>query len=258
MITIHPTAIVSSKAEIQGSLKVGPYAIIEDDVVIGDNCEIGPHAVLYNGARLGKNIKIYQSASVANIPQDLKFLDEPSVFEIGDNTVIREFATLHRGTKSLGYSKIGKNCLVMAYGHVAHDSIIGDNCILANGVQIAGHVEVEDWVIIGGLTPVHQFCKIGKHAMIGGGVRVGTDIPPFVLAAGEPLRFNGLNLIGLKRRGFTLKQIEDLKDTYNLLFRSNLNISQAKERIIAKYPENENVSSVINFLAASSRGLIKG
>ncbi len=249
--------MVSGKAELGENVTVGPYAVIYDDVQIDDNSIIGPHAVIYDGARIGKNVKIYQSASVSNVPQDLKFANEESYFYIGDNTTIREFVTLHRGTVETGFSKIGKNCLLMAYAHVAHDCIIGDNCIIANSVQIGGHVEMEDWVIIGGTTPIHQFSKIGKHAMVGGGFRVTVDIPPFVLAANEPLRYVGLNLVGLRRRGFSNEEILTLKDVYKLLYLSGLNTSQAIEEINNKYSDDKNAQAVLEFIEKSNRTLLK-
>jgi UDP-N-acetylglucosamine acyltransferase len=256
MNEIHTTALVSPQAEIGENISVGAFTVIEDNVKIGNNCIIGPNVVIYDGARIGNNVKIYQGASVANHPQDLKFDNEDSLFEIGDNTIIREFATLHRGTKELKTSIVGKNCLLMAYAHVAHDCIVGDNCILANCVQIGGHVEIEDWVIIGGGTLVHQFEKIGKHAMIGGGFRITSDVPPYILAAGEPLKYNGLNVVGLRRRGFSNEDIFELKDIYSLIYSQGLNLSQAKERIQADYAENMLAQSVLEFIAKSNRGLI--
>ena len=212
MTKIDSTAVVSSKAEIGNDVTIGPYAIIHDDVVIGDNCDIGPFAVLYNGARLANNIKIYQGASVANTPQDLKFsVKTTSYFYIGDNTEIREFVTLHKATTDGGESRIGKNCYLMAYSHIAHDCIVGDNVILANSVQIGGHAQLGDYVIIGGSTPVHQFTRVGEHSMIGGGFRIVVDVPPYVLAGNEPLRYAGLNVIGLKRRGFSQEDIAEMK-----------------------------------------------
>ncbi len=256
MNTIHSTAIVSSKAKLGDNNIILPYTIIEDDVEIGNDCIIGPHAVLYNGARIGNRVKIYQSASVAHIPQDLKFGNEKSLFIIDDDTVIHEFATLHRGTKDTGFSKIGKNCLLMAYAHVAHDSVIGDNCILANGVQIAGHVTIEDYVIIGGLTPVHQFCIVGQHSMLGGGFRAVQDVPPYILAANEPLRFEGLNIIGLRRRGFANDDIYALKKAYSYIYSKKLNVSQAKEIIQRELGDNKYVKNVLDFISKSKRGLV--
>ncbi|MGA7722387.1 MAG: acyl-ACP--UDP-N-acetylglucosamine O-acyltransferase [Ignavibacteriaceae bacterium] len=256
MNTIHPTAIVSSKAELGNNVTILPYSIIEDNVVIGDNCIIGPGAVIYNGARIGNRVRIHQSASVANVPQDLKFANEESVFIIGDDTVIREFVALHRGTKDTGFSQIGSNCLLMAYSHVAHDCKIGNNCILANGVQIAGHVTIEDYVIIGGLTPVHQFCIVGQHAMIGGGFRAVQDVPPYILAANEPLEFKGLNLVGLRRRGFAHADIEALKKAYGYIYSKEFNVTQAKEKIVNELGDNLLVKNVLDFLSRSKRGLI--
>ncbi|MCK7519900.1 MAG: hypothetical protein MZV64_20325 [Ignavibacteriales bacterium] len=162
MQNIHPTAIVSPKAKLGENITVNAFAIIHDNVEIGNDCTIGPHAVLYNGARLGNRVKIHQAVSIAHVPQDLSFKNEDSLFIIEDDTTLHEFVTCHRGTKSTGFSKVGKNCLLMAYTHVAHDCVIGNNCILANGVQLGGHVHIEDYAIIGGMTPVHQFCKVGK------------------------------------------------------------------------------------------------
>jgi len=255
MSNIHPTAIVSGKARLGKNISVGPYAIIEDDVEIGDETSIGPHAVIYNGARIGNKVTVHQAASIAHIPQDLKFGNEETFFYVGDNTVIHEYVTLHRGTKETGFSRIGSNCLLMAYSHVAHDTVVGDNCILANGVQLAGHVILEDYVIIGGLTPVHQFCNVGKHCMIGGGFRVTQDVPPFILSAGEPLKYSGLNLIGLRRRGFSNDDIMLLKKAYGYIYDHSLNVSQAKEKINAEI-QNNHVDSIIEFLAKSKRGIV--
>ena len=256
MNNIHPAAIVSGKAKLGNNITIFPYAIIEDDVEIGEDCLIGPHAVIYNGARIGNRVKIHQSASVAHTPQDLKFGNEESLFIIDDDTVIHEFVTLHRGTKETGFSRIGKNCLLMAYSHVAHDSVIGNNCILANGVQIAGHVLIEDWVIIGGMTPVHQFCIVGQHSMIGGGFRIVQDVPPYILAANEPLEFEGVNVIGLRRRGFANEDILTLKKVYGYIYSKSLNVSQAKEKVLNEFGDNKYVKNVLEFLSRSKRGLV--
>jgi len=255
-MNINSTAIVSDQAKLGKNIQVSAYAIIEDDVEIGDDCFIGPHAVIYNGARIGNRVTIHQAASISHIPQDLKFDNEYSLFYVGDDTKIHEYVTLHRGTKETGFSRVGKNCLLMAYSHVAHDSVVGNNCILANGVQVAGHVELDDYVIIGGLTPVHQFCKVGKHSMIGGGFRITQDVPPFILAANEPLKYKGLNLLGLRRRGFANEDINSLKKTYQYIYSTSLNISQAKEKIINELADNTYVKEVLEFLDRSNRGLI--
>lgn len=258
MTQIHSTAIVSKKAVIGDDAVIGPYAIIEDDVEIGNNCSVGPHACIYNGARIGNNVKIFQSASVSNVCQDLKYAGEETHFYIGDNTTIREFVTLHKGSADLGMSRVGSGCLIMAYAHVAHDCIVGDNCIIANAVQMAGHVEIDDNAIIGGLTAIHQFCKIGKHAMIGGGLRVPYDVPPFILAGGEPLKYSGPNAVGLRRRGFSNEDIKLIKDAYSILFSRELNYSQAKEKLSREYANSELVIDILEFLKKCTRTLIKG
>ena len=256
MNKIHPSAIVSGKANLGDNNTICAYAVIEDDVEIGNDCEIGPHAVIYNGARIGNRVKIKQGAAVSNVSQDLKYANEEAYFYIGDDTTIREFVTLHKGTKETGRSKVGKNCLFMAYSHVAHDVVFGDNCIIANSVQIGGHVEVEDFVIIGGSTPVHQFSKIGQHSMIGGGFRVTKDVPPYVVAGNEPLRYSGLNLIGLRRRGFSNEDIQTLKRTYELIYNSGLNVSDAVERINNEFRDQKLVQNVVQFIEKSKRGII--
>lgn len=253
---IHPTAIVSEKAILNNNVTVGPYVIIEGDVEIGEGTSIGPHACIYDGARIGKNVKIFQAASVANAPQDLKYAGEKTYFYIGDNTVIREFATLHRGTIDSGISKIGSDCLIMAYAHVAHDCEIGNNCIIANSVQIAGHVTIQDWVIIGGGSLVHQFGIIGQHSMIQGGLQVANDIPPFVLAASIPMKYSGLNVVGLRRRGFSNEDIQVIKEAYKTLYHSGLNLSEAKIELKNKF-NNTYVDTILEFLNSTKRSLLK-
>lgn len=256
MRNIHPTAIVSSKAKLGENITIHPYTIIHDNVEVGEDCEIGPHAVLYNGARLGNRVKIYQAASIAHVPQDISFQNEDSLFIIDDDTTIHEFVTCHRGTKSTGFSKIGKNCLIMAYTHVAHDCIVGNKCILANGVQLGGHVVIEDYAIIGGVTTVHQFCKVGQHSMTGGSFKISQDLPPFILAAHTPLKFCGLNIVGLRRRGFAAKDIETLKKAYNYIYDNSLNVSQAVKKIDAELGENYYVRQILEFIKNSKRGLV--
>jgi UDP-N-acetylglucosamine acyltransferase len=257
MKQIHPTAIVSENAKLGENISVGPYAIIHDDVEIGNDCVIGPQAIIYNGARIGNRVKIFQGASVSNVPQDLKFGDEKTYFFIGDDTVIREFVTLHRGTSETGKSTVGKNCLIMAYAHVAHDCTIGNNCIIVNSVQIGGHVTIQDHAIIGGSTPVHQFSTVGQHVMVGGGFKIVTDVPPYVLAAGEPLRYSGLNLVGLRRRGFTSNDIEALKDAYKIIYFSGMNLGDARKKLEEKYSEHPLVKNIIDFLNNHKRALLK-
>ncbi|MFZ1519870.1 MAG: acyl-ACP--UDP-N-acetylglucosamine O-acyltransferase [Ignavibacteriaceae bacterium] len=256
MNSIHPSAIVSSKASIGDNNIISPFAIIEDDVEIGNDCMIGPNAVLYNGARIGNRVKINQGASIAHKPQDLKFGDEQTFFFVGDDTVIHEFVTLHRGTKETGFSRVGKNCLLMAYTHVAHDCVVGDNVILANSVQIAGHVHIEDWVIIAGTCGVHQFCSIGKHAMIGVNTVAVKDVPPFILSGRFPLKYEGLNKVGLRRRGFSNEDIETIKKSYDVIYNSGLNVSQAIAKVEMDFGTISVVQDIIKFIKASKRGII--
>lgn len=256
MNNIHPTAIVSGKARLGDNITIDPYAIIEDDVEIGNDCEIGPHAVIYNGARIADRVQIKQGAAVSNVPQDLKYDGEEAYFYVGEDTIIREFATLHRGTKETGFSRVGKNCLLMAFCHIAHDVVVGDNCVIANSCLLAGHAVVEDYVIIGGITPVHQFCKVGQHSMIGGGFRIVKDVPPYILAGSEPLKYAGVNSIGLNRRGFSSDDIMTLKKTYTLLYNSGLNFSDAIKKIAEEFGEHNLVQNVVEFIKKSDRGII--
>ena len=257
MTKIHETAIVSNKAELGENVEIGPYSVIYDDVEIDNDTKIGPHVCIYDGARIGKRVEIFQSASISNANQDLKYKGEETYFYIGDDCKIREFVTLHKATKDLGYSKIGKNCLLMDYVHIAHDCVLGDNCILSNGVQIGGHVDIGDYVIIGGMTPVHQFGKIGSHAMVGGGFRAVVDIPPFVLAANEPLKFAGLNNIGLKRRGFSSDDINNIKKAYEIYYDSGLNFTKSKKKLEAEMGSNPHVKLILEFLNKSTRTVLK-
>ena len=257
MTDIHSTAIVSPKARIADNVTIGPYAIVEDDVVIGEGCRIGPSALLASGTRLGREVQVFKGAVIGERPQDLKFGGEPTTAEIGDHSIIREYATIHRGTTYHHRTVVGQHCFIMAYAHVAHDCIVGDHVILANSVNLAGHVEIEDYVVIGGVVPVHQFVRIGAHSMIGGGFRVQQDICPFALAGGYPLEVKGLNVVGLRRRGFSREVIRTLQRTFKLLFFSNLNTTQAVERIRAEIDPIPEVQTILEFIEKSKRGLVK-
>lgn len=254
--TIHPTAIVSSKAELAEGVVVGPFAVIEEDVTIDEGTHIGPHVLVANGARIGKKCVIHNGAVVSTAPQDLKYNNEPTLFEIGDNTTIREFCTLNRGTIAHGKTTVGSNCLLMAYMHVAHDCIVGNNVIIANSVQLAGHVTIDDWAIIGGATVIHQFVTIGAHTMIGGGFRVIKDVPPYIMAGRDPLCFERLNVIGLRRRGFTQDSIDALNDAYRILYLSQLNVSQGIEKIKETMAITPEIHQLIDFVANAKRGII--
>lgn len=257
MTNIHPSAIVSPKAELADDVKIGPYSIIEENVVIGQGVTIASSVLIASGARLGKNITVAHGAVISTVPQDLKFEGEKTLAVIGDNTCVREYATINRGTNDRGETTIGQNCLVMAYAHIAHDCLIGKNVILANSVNLAGHIEIDDFAILGGVLPVHQFVKIGTHSMIGGGFRVQQDIVPYALVGGYPLKVVGLNAVGLRRRGFTKEQIKPLQQIFKILFFSNLNTTQAVEQINASIELTAEVQTVLKFVERSTRGLIR-
>lgn len=256
MADIHSTAIIDTTVELGTGVTVGPYSIIRGDAVIGDGTQIHAHVFIDDGARIGKNCVIHHSAAVSTPPQDLKYNNEKTLLEIGDNTIIREFADLNRGTEHRGKTVIGSNCLLMAYCHTAHDCIVGDNVILANGVQLAGHVTVEDYVILGGLVAVHQFCRVGCHSLIGGVYRAVQDVPPYILAAGEPLSYKGLNAIGLRRRGFSREAVTALRRCYKLIYRSHLNTSQALDTVRSEMEVIPEIEHVLTFIEASERGII--
>ncbi len=257
MVEIHPTAIVDPQAQLGVDVKVGPYAIIEKEVVIGDGSQIGPHAVIASGATLGKNCRVFKGAVISTEPQDLKFSNEKTFVEIGDNTTIREFATVNRATSHSYYTRVGSNCLLMAYSHVAHDCQIGHFCTIANSVNMAGHVIIGDYVGIGGLTAIHQFVHIGDYSFIGGGLRVSQDVPPYILAAGEPIRFAGLNAVGLRRRGFTREQLDLLKQAYHIVYRENLKLKEAIQKIEQTLEQTAEVQKIVEFLKQSERGIIR-
>ncbi|MFQ5869891.1 MAG: acyl-ACP--UDP-N-acetylglucosamine O-acyltransferase, partial [Candidatus Zixiibacteriota bacterium] len=225
-VRIHSTAIVDKTAALGSGVEVGPFSIIGAEVEIGDGCRIASHVLVDEGTILGKNCRIHHGAVLGTIPQDLKFEGEKTILRLGDNNIVREYATLNRGTKERGETTIGSGCLFMAYSHVAHDCVIGDGVILANCVNFAGHVRIGDFAIIGGLVPVHQFVHVGEHAIIGGGYRVPKDVCPYSMVAGNPLKTTGLNLVGLKRRGFSTEAIRILKEAFKLLFFSKLSDTQ--------------------------------
>ncbi|MCK6603046.1 MAG: acyl-ACP--UDP-N-acetylglucosamine O-acyltransferase [Bacteroidetes bacterium] len=255
---IHKFAEVSPKAELGNNVEVGPFTVIEEDVVIGDDTVIGSSALVADGARIGKGVKIHHGAVVSTAPQDLKYKGEKTTLIVGDNTVVREFCSLNRGTTHSNQTVIGSDCLLMAYVHVAHDTVVGNKVILANGVQVAGHVEIHDQAIIGGMTPIHQFTKVGAHVMVGGGFRITKDVPPYVLAGREPLTAEGLNLIGLRRRGFSRESIEALDKAFMILYRRGLNVSDALKAIEAEVTQLPEVAYFVEFIRKCDRGIIRG
>ncbi len=255
---IHKFAEISPKAELGNNVTVGPFAVIEENVIIGDNVIIGSNAYVASGARISEGVKIHHGAAVSTTPQDLKFKGEITTFEVGKNTVIREFTMLNRGTVESGTTKVGENCLIMAYAHIAHDCVVGNNAILVNVVQLGGHVHVGDHAIIGGSTVVHQFTHVGDHAMIGGGFRAVKDVPPYCLAGREPLVCEGLNLVGLRRRGFSRDSIEALDKAYMILYRRGLNVSDAVSAIEQEVADTAEVRNLITFIKNAKRGIIRG
>ncbi|MDZ4716335.1 MAG: acyl-ACP--UDP-N-acetylglucosamine O-acyltransferase [Cytophagales bacterium] len=257
-MSYHPLANVHPEAVIGNNVVIEPFATIQKDVVIGDNSWIGPYAIIWEGSRLGKNVKVYPGASVSSVPQDLKFAGEKTETFIGDNTVIRESVTISRGTADKHKTVIGKNCLLMAYVHVAHDCIIGNNCIFANAVQVAGHVVIEDWAIIGGASALHQFVRVGAHVMLSGGSLVRKDIPPFTKAAREPLTYAGVNSIGLQRRGFTTEKINEIQEVYRYIFLKGMNNSKALDAVERELPTSTERDYIVNFIRNSERGVMKG
>ncbi|HBX88062.1 MAG TPA: acyl-[acyl-carrier-protein]--UDP-N-acetylglucosamine O-acyltransferase [Marinilabiliaceae bacterium] len=254
----QPLAYIHPEAKIAPNVVIEPFVTIDKNVVIGEGTRVGSNATILEGTRIGKNCNIFPGAVIGAIPQDLKFAGEDTVVEIGNNTTIREFATINRGTKAKGKTVIGDNCLLMAYVHVAHDCFIGNNVILVNSVQVAGEVVIDDWAIVGGLSAIHQFVHIGAHVMVGGGSLVSKDVPPFVKAGRERLAYVGVNSIGLRRRGFTNEQIRDIQDCYRVLFQSNMNNSDALLRIEAELPASKERDEIILFVKNSQRGIIKG
>lgn len=252
---IHPTAVIDPSAKLGAGVQVGPYAVIGPETVIGDGTWIGSHAVLEH-VTVGKNCKIHPHAFVGTPPQDLKFKGEPTRAEVGDNTVIRECVTLNRGTVAAGITKVGSNCLLMAYVHVAHDCIVGDNVVMANNATLAGHVEVADNVVMGGMCAVHQFTRIGTGAMIGGASMVAQDVAPFCMTHGNRAWIVGLNVVGLKRSGLPRETITAIKTAYKTFFSSNLTLQEAAAEM-DKQPLPKEAKVFVDFLKASKRGFCR-
>lgn len=252
---IHSTAIVAPDARIGEGVTIGAFAIVGEDCTIGDGCVIAPRATLERNVTLGRNVQVGIGSVLGGLPQDLKFRGEHTTVEIGDDTVIREYATINRGTSQSRRTTVGEGCFIMSYVHLAHDCHIGNRVILANMVQLAGHVTVGDRANIGGVSAVHQFARIGRNAFIGGCSRVAKDVPPFMKAVGNPMKLYGLNTVGLQRSGFADETVLALKRAYRLLFRSDLNVGQAVERVEAEVGGIPEVRELLAFLEASERGV---
>ena len=254
---ISPLASIHPEAKIGENVEIGPFVFIDRDVEIGDGCIIDANATICQYTKMGKNCHVFPSAVIGAIPQDLKFHGEVTWTIIGDNNVLREFVTVHRGTFSKEKTVIGNNNLIMAYCHVAHDCVLGNNIIMSNTTQLAGEVVVDDFAIIGGGTLVHQFSHIGSHVMVQGGSRINKDVPPFIIAAREPIAYCGVNSVGLNRRGFSPEQIHTIQEVYRLLYQGGMNTTQALEHIVATMPESAERDMIVNFVKASTRGVVR-
>ena len=255
---IHPTASVAPDAELADGVEVGAYAVIGAGVVIGAGTIVGPHAVVQGPTRIGAGNRIFQFASVGSDPQDKKYAGEPTRLEIGDRNVIRECVTLNRGTiQDQGVTAIGDDNLFMAYAHVAHDCRIGNKCVLANNATLGGHVQLGDWVIMGGLSAIHQFCKVGAHAFIANNAAVTRDVPPFVMAVGQPATAHSVNAEGLKRRGYTPEQIRNIRNAFRVLYRSGLKLADATAQVGALAEEQPELRPIVEFLPRSTRSIVR-
>ncbi len=255
---IQPLSYIHPSAKIADNVTIDPFVTIHANVEIDEGTHVMSGVTVFKGARIGKNCRIFPGASIGAIPQDLKFDGEETLTIIGNNTTVREYVTINKGTNALGYTKVGSNVLLMAYVHLAHDVVIGDNCILANSVQVAGHVNVGEYAILGGAALVHQFVKIGRHAMISGGSLVRKDVPPYTKAAREPLSYEGINSIGLRRRNFDPAKIAEIQDIYRILFVKNLNNSRALKVIETEFAPTRERDEILQFVKESDRGVMKG
>lgn len=251
---IHPGARIGANVTIE------PFCYISENVEIGDGCHIGPHATIYDFVKIGRNCKVFPGAVLGGIPQDLKFDGEVSWVEIGDNTTIRECVTVNRGTAASGklLTKVGSNCLLMSYVHVAHDCRIGDHCILSGYAGLAGETDVDDWAIIGGGALAHQFTHIGTHSMIGGASGIVKDVPPYVLASRNPVTYEGVNVIGLRRRGFTAEQIGEIRDIYRVIYEEGLNVTNACQKVRNEFAPSLFRDTILDFIQNSQRGIMRG
>jgi UDP-N-acetylglucosamine acyltransferase len=254
-VEVHPAAIVDPSAELDTGVTIGPWAIVGPNARVGAGTVVGAGAMIERNTTIGRECEIFKGAVLGTDPQDLKFRGEDTELVVGDRTIIREYATLNRGTSASGRTTVGDDCLLMAYTHVAHDCVVGNHVILSNAVNMAGHVVLEDWVIVGGLTPIHQFVRVGTHAFVGGGSRLSQDVPPFCRVAGSPAKLYGLNSVGLERRGFTVETRSLLKKAYRMIFQSNLNVSQGLARARKEITGSDPVTRLLDFIESSQRGV---
>ncbi len=254
----QPLAYVHSESKVADNVVIEPFVTIDKDCIIGEGTRIGSNVTIMPGTRIGKNCRIFPGAVIGAVPQDLKFKGEYSIVEIGDNTTIRECVTINRGTAARGKTVVGSNCLIMAYVHIAHDCVVGNNVILVNSTMLAGEVIVDDWAIIGGMSGIHQFCHIGSHVMISGGSLVRKDVPPFIKAGREPLSYVGINSIGLRRRSFNNEKIREVQEIYRYIYQKGLNTAQAVEIIEAEMSATPERDEILLFVKDSKRGIIRG
>ena len=255
---IHPTAILGAGVELGAEVSIGPYSVLGAGVRVGRGTSIGPHVVVESGTVLGEDNRIFQFASVGADPQDKKYAGEPTLLEIGDRNVIRESATIHRGTvQDRGITRIGNDNLFMAGTHVAHDCVVGNHCVMANQAALAGHAHIGDWVIMGGYSGVHQFCKIGEHAFVANNAAVTLDVPPFVMAVGQPAGAHSVNTEGLRRRGYTPEQIGNIRAAFKLLYRSGLRLAEAQARLAELVTGQPELQPLVDFLPQATRGIVR-
>ncbi|MDF9831002.1 acyl-ACP--UDP-N-acetylglucosamine O-acyltransferase [Parabacteroides sp. PF5-6] len=257
-MNISPLAVIHPEAKIGQNVTIDPFVVVEKNVVIGDHCHILPHAVILEGSRIGKHCQIFPGAVIGGIPQDLKFKGEDTTAEIGDHTTIRECVTVNRGTAAKGKTVVGSHCLIMAYSHIAHDCILKDHIIIGNSTQLAGEVEVDDYAIVSGGSLAHQFVRISKHVMVQGGSRIGKDIPPYTLIGRDPIVYCGINIVGLRRRGFTNDQVFLIQDIYRTLYTRGLNNTQAIKAIETEYAPSPERDLILDFIKSSDRGIVRG
>src|ERR1700731_3035129 len=256
-LQIHPTAIVDPRAEIGAASAVEPYCVIGPDVVLGDNCWLQHHVTLSGPMRAGSRNKFYAYCSIGQQTQDLKYQGEPTYLDIGDENTFREFVTINRSTTSEGKTRVGSRGNFLAYSHIGHDCTVGDEVVFSNNATLAGHVHVGNHAVMGGLTAVHQFCRIGRFAIMGGCSKIVQDVPPFMIADGNPAEIRGVNLVGLERQGFTPESVKWIKEAFRLIYRSKYNTRQAMEAIRKELPQNEEITQIIEFIGQSERGIIR-
>ena len=258
MNNIHPLSCVSPKARLGDNIEIGPYVFVDDEVEIGDGCRLLPHAVIFSYVKMGCDCTVFPGAVVGAVPQDLKFAGEVSWVEIGDRVTIRECATINRGTQASGkaLTRVGSDTLIMSYAHIAHDCQVGSHCIMVSHSAIAGETEIDDWAIVGGGTLAHQFSKVGVHAMVAAGVKITKDVPPFVLAGREPIAFEGINRVGLLRRGFSEEKVNEIKAIYETLYFQGMNVSDALACIEQNFAATPERDTILSFIRSSRRGIL--